>query len=435
MPSGRPRGAARLCELSTERRHHRPVDIRLVTQPFADGEDLRDFLDAVAASEDFTTLRVVVAWAKRSGLARIESGIKTLQARGGQLLVVFGISEGGGTRQGMEWLIALADEVHVFHDSGRTFHPKVYLASGERVARLFVGSQNLTLGGLAWNYEAAILCELDLAVQEDAALHQQGIDYFDRLRADEDICLELDDERLQALLADPALQIKDEDDRRTRNAARDAAEEVEDVDGPGDDMERAAAVIFGRSREPKRPVPPLAPRPPRSSSGATPGSLVGPGPSEGRSGSLGVGIARRWFKRMDGTAAQKPPSPASNPTGNLRLSQEDFAIDHTRYFRQVFFGAEAWSPRASDSRFEDLTVPMKVVVDGADLGVIDMKVSHAEHRISGQGNVPTLLHWGTRVGQILREGDYVGSTVTLEHLVSGEYLLTIGPDPVGPFLF
>ncbi|RHA40990.1 phospholipase D-like domain-containing protein [Cellulomonas rhizosphaerae] len=412
------------------------MDIRFVTQPFADGEDLRDFLDGVAADNDLMTLRVAVAWAKRSGLARIESGIRTLRDRGGRLLVVVGISEGGGTRQGMEWLMRLADEVYVFHDSGRTFHPKVYLASGERTAMLLVGSQNLTLGGLAWNYEAALVCELDLAVPEDSALHSQVIDYFERLRADESVCLELDDERLRALLADPALQIKDEDDRRPRGDGAALAEELEDVEGASDEMERAAAAIFGRSREPKRAVP----QPVSGTAKASPGSSAGstaasPSPSGGSATPSAPAAGRRWFKRMDGTAAQKPPSPASKPTGNLRLSQEDFAIDHTRYFRQVFFGGEVWTARASDPRFEDLTVPMTVVVDGVALGTVDVKVSHAEHRISDQGNVPTVLHWGAKVGQVLRQGNYVGSTVTLEHSAGGQYRLTIGNNPTGPFSF
>lgn len=419
------------------RRHHHPVDIRFVSQPFADGEDLRDFLDGVAADSDLTTLRVVVAWARRSGLARIESCISALRERGGRLLVVVGISEGGGTRQGMEWLVKLADEVHVFHDSGRTFHPKVYLASGEGSARLLVGSQNLTLGGLAWNYEAALICELDLELPEDAALHQQVIQYFERLRSDEDVCLELDDDRLRALLADPALQIKDEDDRRSRVEADPETEDLEDVDGPSDEVERAAAAVFGRSREPKRAIPQLAssatpqPAPPVQAGGASvpPSSGSASGPLSSPAAS------HRWFKKMDGTAAQKPPSPASKPTGNLRLSQEEFAIDHTRYFRQVFFGDEIWTARPSDPRFEDLTVPMTVVVDGRDLGAVDIRLSHAEHRISHQGNVPTVLHWGATVGQMLRQGNYVGRTVTLERLAGGSYSLTIGSSPTGPFIF
>ena len=411
------------------------MDIRFVAQPFRDGEDLRDFFEAVAKDEDLKSLRIAVAWAKRSGLARIERAVAALHARGGRLLAVVGISEGGGTRQGMELLIALADEAHVFHDSGRTFHPKVYLASGDRAAKLMVGSQNLTLGGLAWNYEAAVVCELDLTVQADAALHQQVLDYFERLREDEDVCLVLDDARLAALLADPALQIRDEDDRHRGSLAEAQGEDVGEAD---EELERAAARIFGHSREPKRPIPPLAPAP--SGGGVGTGTQGGGGPS-GSGGGVGTpapanpGAAHRWFKVMDGTAAQRPPSAASKPTGNLRLSQEHFAIDHTRYFRRVFFGDETWTSRPSDPRFEDSTVPMHVEVDGDYLGVIDMRVSHAEHRISGQGNVPTVLHWGDQVGPLMRAGDFVGRTVTLERSGSGAFRLTIDHSPTGPFVF
>jgi HKD family nuclease len=36
------------------------------------------------------------------------------------------------------------------------FHPKLYLVRGEKVARLVIGSANLTLGGLNNNVEAGL---------------------------------------------------------------------------------------------------------------------------------------------------------------------------------------------------------------------------------------------------------------------------------------
>lgn len=138
------------------------MDVRFVAQPFDDGTDLRDFLHAVATGPDVVTLRIVVAWAKRSGLRRAADDLKSIRDRGGKVLAIVGVSEGGATEQGLSALMLQTDESHVFHDAGRTFHPKVYLADADQRALLLVGSNNFTAGGLAWNYEAGLWCELVL---------------------------------------------------------------------------------------------------------------------------------------------------------------------------------------------------------------------------------------------------------------------------------
>ncbi len=53
-------------------------------------------------------------------------------------------------------------------------------------------------------------------------------------------------------------------------------------------------------------------------------------------------IQYRWFRKLDNTAAQQVRSPKSNPTGNLRLTQGEFNIDHKVYFRNCFFDKLPW---------------------------------------------------------------------------------------------
>jgi hypothetical protein len=126
------------------------VHVRFVSQPFHGGTDLRDFLQAVAAQPGIRTLRMVVAWAKRSGLARAADELNAIRASGGMVIAIVGVSEGGATEQGLRMLIEHTDEAYVFHDRKRTFHPKVYLAESGDHAMLLAGSHNLTAGGLAW---------------------------------------------------------------------------------------------------------------------------------------------------------------------------------------------------------------------------------------------------------------------------------------------
>ena len=94
-------------------------------------------------------LEIAVAWVKRSGLSRVRDGLVAFRKRGGKTSAIVGIDEGGATVQGLELALQLIDDVRVYHVLGRrTFHPKVYFASGVSSAHLLVGSNNLTAGGL-----------------------------------------------------------------------------------------------------------------------------------------------------------------------------------------------------------------------------------------------------------------------------------------------
>jgi hypothetical protein len=59
-------------------------------------------------------------------------------------------------------------------------------------------------------------------------------------------------------------------------------------------------------------------------------------------------VAKRWFKHMNRSDAQQTPS-GTNPTRVLRSSQEEFAIDWTRYFVDVFFGQLEWTPSSRNT--------------------------------------------------------------------------------------
>lgn len=72
--------------------------------------------------------------------------------------------------------------VHLYHERGRTFHPKLYLFANreEQRAVLFVGSSNWSEGGFIRNVEANVVVRLDLTDPEQAACLDQLEDHFDR---------------------------------------------------------------------------------------------------------------------------------------------------------------------------------------------------------------------------------------------------------------
>jgi hypothetical protein len=105
----------------------------------------------------------------------IADELRAFVAGGGKVRFVVGVDQHGTSREGLQDLLAALEgkgEAWVYHDeeSYTTFHPKVYLLSGPGVARLIVGSANLTQGGLYSNDELSLAVDLDLSQAGDSEL-------------------------------------------------------------------------------------------------------------------------------------------------------------------------------------------------------------------------------------------------------------------------
>lgn len=409
-----------------------------MAQPFADGHDLRDFLDAVAADPAINELDVAVAWAKRSGLRRVRTQLEAVRDRPGTARLIVGIDEGGATRQGLELAREIFSSVRVFHDdSWRTFHPKIYLGLGPDRARLLVGSNNLTAGGVFYNYETALECVL--ALPEDKELVDGVRAYIDRLYADAHVCKLLDDDLLAELIGNSRYRVGDEDAAKASSAGPEA-DGPEDVDKPPGDGAPAPAAesIFGKSAEPKK-ADPMPPGKANTAKKPAPPKKAAPIKAAAKKTASAVfpaaGVAKRWFKRLSASDARHPPSASSHVTGVLRLVQAGHPINQTTYFRADFFANRPWTgtPRPR-GLFEETTVPFRVVVNGVDHGTRTLRVDHAPWREAGQGNHTTVLHWDD-VAPILDAADYTGHYVLLERLKDGSFRLEIVPTNPGSGAF
>lgn len=277
------------------------MKVSFLGQPFEDYGWGADWL-AERLNRNGGSLQIAVAWAKRSGLSRLREDVLDFRRRGGDAFIIIGIDEGGATKQGLELALTIFDEVYVFHDrSSRTFHPKVYLLRAEGNACLIVGSNNMTLGGLYNNYEATLICDLDLAIDEDRELYQQVSDWFGILRSDQ-VCKPLDAELLDVLKSNPDYRVGDED-----NPRREAPQEREDYDGViPDDMDSG---VFGASSSRKKGfAPPLETKSPPKGQGRSADSPETPN----------VGKAKLlWHKRMSASDAQQPSNPSNKPDRKL----------------------------------------------------------------------------------------------------------------------
>ncbi|MGW5851541.1 hypothetical protein ACWFQ8_26950 [Streptomyces sp. NPDC055254] len=402
------------------------MKINLIGQPYADSGSLHRYLIEGCADERFTHLSFAAAWAKRSGLRRVETALQGFAARGGLITSVVGISEGGATRQGLSATLDLPGESYVFHDSGRTFHPKIYLFTGPDHWSALVGSSNLTAGGLYWNYEASLAVSGDRADADSRTVVSDLEGWFGKLIRDTEVCLPLTKKLIEQLVLDPECRIGNED-RINARGARPAAGPAY-LEGP---------LLFGRSKNAKHPDP--AKRPRRADAPLSSDLSPEPAYLEGDDTTLEdvpLGeseiITHAWHKKMTASDAQQPKGEKSNPTGHIKLSQAKHALDHKTYFRNHFFSDLEWKKVQKGSKVhEQASVSFQVIVGAKNHGVHALFLDHAPHRVSNQNNVPTWLHWGDYLGKYLRDKDHVGEYVTIERFEDGSRQLTIATDPIG----
>lgn len=415
-------------------RESAPVQVRLVTQPFEDSANLHDFFMQVADDADLINLRIAVAWVKASGLDRVRDEVSAITARGHSSLIL-GVDERGASEEGLRLAQELFSEVFVFHDpGGGTFHPKVYSAASEERAIAFIGSNNLTAGGLYWNHEAAVELQLDLTSDEDRGFLGELELYFERLLGDSEVCLPLTDDLLKRLLAERRFGIGPE----RRPSRPDEGEGPEDDDSAVDD-EPGQERIFGRSRYARRRDPRRRARTTDRRDRRTPQSRT---PAAGRGATAATGAAptvvKRWTKTMSASDAQQKSTPRTQVTGNIKLTEAGHDFDWTTYFRDTFFADLNWhstdKPRGT---LETADVDVEVFVDGVSVGTYEMVVDHAAYRrLAGtrdQSNVPTWLKWRA-FGAYLREHPLAGRVASLERMSDDSFRLHIQDGPTGPFL-
>lgn len=110
-----------------------------------------------------------VAYINEEGVLLLEDKLRTVANK---TKVFSGIRNEITSLQGLTKLIDIGVSLYVI-DMGarkRIFHPKLYLARGRNLARLVIGSANLTLAGLNNNVEAGLILDLHLKDPKDKEL-------------------------------------------------------------------------------------------------------------------------------------------------------------------------------------------------------------------------------------------------------------------------
>lgn len=235
--------------------------VRFHAQPSEAGGSAGDFLKDVLLDPGIASLDIVVAWVRFRGVARIKPELETFRERA-RSRIILGLDEGGATRPGLSAALRTFSEAYVYHArAAGTFHPKVYLAEGPAKATLFVGSTNMTPGGLYFNDEASVEVKFDLPQDENEPALREVRSWVDRLLGDTGACRPLTEALIDELVSTPRYRVSGHERRRRRvarvlPAGADQDDIPEELDteaegGPGE-------ALFGPSNRARGTVPPLS---------------------------------------------------------------------------------------------------------------------------------------------------------------------------------
>lgn len=120
-----------------------------------------------------------MAFAKSGPLLRMQSLIEGRRRSGLTIEAIIGVDQMGTSAQALNFALEHFDQTFVTREPNLTFHPKMYAFEGPKAARVFVGSNNLTVGGTETNFEAAVC--IDMVLPSDAALFQPFTDCWKQL--------------------------------------------------------------------------------------------------------------------------------------------------------------------------------------------------------------------------------------------------------------
>lgn len=113
---------------------------------------------ALNSTEKPTSVVLVSAFASLQAVLRLKSKLLELRKAGTAVRMVVGVDMGGTSKEVLKELAAWPVDVFIFKNrkGGVTFHPKLYVVESAKTAEVFLGSNNLTDGGLYGNYEGAV---------------------------------------------------------------------------------------------------------------------------------------------------------------------------------------------------------------------------------------------------------------------------------------
>jgi hypothetical protein len=143
------------------------------------------------------------------------------RGRGGKVDAMVGIDLRQTSKEALELLLTLCDNVYVTYEpraQSCIFHPKIYLFDGKSAAKALIGSHNLTSGGIETNYESGAAFHFAFDVDKDLWLTEFEPLWSELLPPDHVNTLKLD-RSLLAQLVDAQLVLSEDQIRSIQRQA------------------------------------------------------------------------------------------------------------------------------------------------------------------------------------------------------------------------
>ena len=360
----------------------------------------------LADSRPYKRIVFVSAFTALKTILRLREGILGAVAMGSTVQLTLGIDLGGTSRDVLHELLSWDCEVFIYHNPipRATFHPKIYLFERESDSTLFLGSNNLTDGGLFTNYEAAT--QYSFTLPSDANEYNRILQPL-RIFLDPSgpTVRRLNDTLIATLSARGMLTTEAESRRGRRISHRQSTDN--DITQPPNPFTAVATHL-----------PPLLPsgirniehdhvEEPHDEEVVVPPQNL-PRPN-------GVLVWQKVLPRTDALQVR----PGSHPVGGVRLTQARFEnppgnrIDQTTYFRRLFDEYD-WEPEQGRHIDQEHTfIPFRVIIRASDYGIRNFEISHKPSGESGQDNYTTILRWGRNFNNIIRQANISNAVFSL----------------------
>ena len=355
------------------------------------------------ADKHFHSFTGISAFASRSGIYGLEKHIAKARENLKSISIIVGVNERGTSKEALEAILNLKINSFIFYfpqsnKSSPIFHPKVYLFEGENKSELIIGSANLTSRGLFSNVEASLLISTDNSIEADRKIVEQIKEYFKGVFDFNDpnlvkITKEVISDLVTANVVPTEAERKEKDSKIEKEESDLNNKILSRIFPPRafakipNDFRRSA--IADKKKTKNKNVP---------EDNTLKGKLV-------------------WTRKKLPSSSVQGGRLGTNPTGGLRLVQDDFMvsghkIDQTSYFRHVLFDKFEWHKIRKSPFVEATKVLFDVSILNEYKGTFELEIRHKPSGESGQGNYTTSVSWG-ELGETIGEANLTGYRLDL----------------------
>lgn len=363
----------------------------------------------------FHTFTGISAFASEAGIIGLSEHIENAKKNIENINIIVGIDQDGTSKEALYEINNLKINSYIFYQvEPPIFHPKIYLFEGTKETKLILGSSNLTAKGLFGNVESSLLIEFLNTDNEGKQLLDELKGYYIGLFNFKDPNLfKISEETIQYFIDKGIVPNETQRSRKHGKQSTEGKkrENKSDISVP----KRLTALIpkafRGKSRSNKKIEKVFK-------------ELEAEDPNE--IGSL------VWQKRNLPSSDAQQVSGNTAITGVVRLGDANFKVDGKKidrniYFRDFVFANLKWSSeiRKNNSPLQVAKCKFNISIDGNNIGVHELKISHDLERISGQDNIPTTIHWGSDLISFLKKNSIAGKTLNIYSPLSEDDLFHI----------